>query len=1033
MKRISIIAVTNIEHGVPKYTAELINELGKCSETVAVISRKNSNASRELSKYANYVVVSSGTLFTELYRTGAEYVLNLSAEEKTEQILFVLDNFFGPFNGVESVIETAEEKIPYADMWSLSESADKDKDLCLFAINEKVILFPGFRDFCEKKWKTDSGSDFLNCLKDFLSLNNFSSDCIFKLNQDKNTVIYDAYSLVSAGFPVLFLDSVTCFFRSVLALKKASGLKSVLEYISHNTEYDVGLILQYAIEASDPFEFLSLMGNHFIVAEEKEIKHRSDAVLVFHAHYDDLIDENISRLNEIAQVCDVIITTTSKEKQQLISRKIEKAQYLSEYGARVILSQGNGRDMAGLLVEARPYISGYKYIGFTHDKKSSHHQRLSGESFKEIITENIICSAGYAESVISLLEKNEYLGLLVPPPPEHSKYFAVTGRRWCENFSCFVKLCGKLGIEVPAQPQWSSFALGTAFWCRYDALRDLFEYDWQHCDFPAEPMPPNGTLSHAIERCFPYIAKKNLYATGIVYTQKTASEYLNMQEYMLTDIVTLLNSRISSESHDLVSYEEKLSKKLKPIKTVRKTAHSSGGYRKHSVIRGIKRRLGVLINKERIKNNSGAKILVILHLFYMESWKEIKEYLKNLEPYNFDLIVTYTAEKEDRGVLADILSYKPEAILKKCRNLGYDVGAFTEVLSEIDTDSYDIIFKLQSKGVKRPKIYIYGNYFKRRDWFLNLFEGCIGAFSVHKTVDKLINDKSAGLVAAENLIVSDPAHKQNMVKAFMREKSINIPDKYLFVAGSCFAVRSCLMKPIGDMKLKVEDYKPAGAEFSLSHIMERLICLTVLDSGYNLCGNKALTLRRTLKKFSADYLVRKKYTGLRLLDDKRFTLDDEFVYFSIEHRLIKKYELVNVPLGKIQREWLGKTIPLKECYPYRYLVTGDKNLYDEYGRLNKMNYGLDIMSLERFERLADSLDRNGFENEYVVVVNKDNVLLDGQHRCCYMLYKYGEDYEVPCLRIQEISLVGQSFKNYLKRNLSEKSLEKLKRIYRKWF
>ena len=59
------------------------------------------------------------------------------------------------------------------------------------------------------------------------------------------------------------------------------------------------------------------------------------------------------------------------------------------------------------------------------------------------------------------------------------------------------------------------------------------------------------------------------------------------------------------------------------------------------------------------------------------------------------------------------------------------------------------------------------------------------------------------------------------------------------------------------------------------------------------------------------------------------------------------------------------------------------------------------MSQERFDDLIKSIDKEGFRNENVIVVNEDNILMDGQHRCCYMMYKFGEDCKVPVLRLYE--------------------------------
>lgn len=427
------------------------------------------------------------------------------------------------------------------------------------------------------------------------------------------------------------------------------------------------------------------------------------------------------------------------------------------------------------------------------------------------------------------------------------------------------------------------------------------------------------------------------------------------------------------------------------------------GYFPLSRKRAKARRKGLEKYRALAEKNKNARILVILHLFYMSAWKEIKEYLKNLDAYGYDLVVAHTDAIVDEDVLSDIREYKPDVRISRFPNLGYDVGTFTEILSETDLDRYDIVFKLQSKGVHRRRIFIYGEYMKGRDWFLNLYEGCLGAGTVHVTVDKLMNDPSVGLVAARNLIVEDPPHKRNMVKSFMEKEGFPVPGKYLFVAGTCFAVKACTMKRIADMHLKVSMYPAAGRGFTLAHKMERLVCFAVLTAGYGFHGNDVLMFRRVWRKLSPRRWRIRHLTGMRLLDDPRFRIDDEFAFFSLEHRLIKKYELVTLRLGDIRRNWKENIIPLRECMPYKYLMTGNPEVYEEYMRQNAQYYKLDIMSRERFDALIRSMEGNGFTDQTAVVVNGRNIVQDGQHRCCYLIYRYGEDYEIPCVRIYEVA------------------------------
>ena len=80
-------------------------------------------------------------------------------------------------------------------------------------------------------------------------------------------------------------------------------------------------------------------------------------------------------------------------------------------------------------------------------------------------------------------------------------------------------------------------AIGNCFWAKYDALKPLFELNWNYDDFPQEPMPADGTVSHALERIHGYVAASEGYYTEFVMTDEYArSEYFN-KSYMFSSTI----------------------------------------------------------------------------------------------------------------------------------------------------------------------------------------------------------------------------------------------------------------------------------------------------------------------------------------------------------------------------------------------------------------------------------------------------------------------------------------------------------------
>ncbi|MBQ4068013.1 MAG: hypothetical protein IJC76_02055 [Lachnospiraceae bacterium] len=421
-------------------------------------------------------------------------------------------------------------------------------------------------------------------------------------------------------------------------------------------------------------------------------------------------------------------------------------------------------------------------------------------------------------------------------------------------------------------------------------------------------------------------------------------------------------------------------------------------YKRHAVRRFIGRHLGRIIYCNTIRKNKDKKILLCLHLFYMQSWKEIKEYFKNLKPYDFDLCITYPEGLYDESVMNDIKKFKPDAKIFACANKGFDVGPYLEALNSYDLTQYDIIFKLHSKGTAREKIFIYNNFFKKRDWFLYLFEGVLGSFNVHKTIKILSEKNEYGLVASSNLIVEDPPHKQNLLYKWMDELNIERPKNgYEYIAGTCFAVRAELQNNIKRLNMNLDSFADsARGTFSLAHGMERVVCLDITEQGYKFYGTKVCRLRQKIRSIGVDDY--RKTSAIRMLYDDRFTLDDEFFYRGLEHRRVQSWEIVEMPLNKIRRRWFdGLIYSLTECAPYKYLQ-GDTKAYDEYCEYHHIN-NLPDMTRLRFDTLINSIKENGYNPDNIIVVSKTNILLDGQHRACCLMHLYGENYKAKVLKV----------------------------------
>lgn len=432
-------------------------------------------------------------------------------------------------------------------------------------------------------------------------------------------------------------------------------------------------------------------------------------------------------------------------------------------------------------------------------------------------------------------------------------------------------------------------------------------------------------------------------------------------------------------------------------------SYQRGDYRRYSIWRFICRWIGIVLNLPRIIRNHKCRTLVVVHLFYMRSTEEIIEYLKNLKFYKYDLMITYIDGCYEQSSLEKIAKFKPDTKFLKYGNKGFDIGPFIDALNQVDLSDYDIVMKMQSKSTGKM-VFIYNQFFKNRDWFRNLWDGVMGSFAVHRTIAKLYKGKKYGLTAAKNLIVHDPEHKQELTKKILEEHGIKCEKDYLFVAGSCFAIRSECLKKVKKAGLTIKDFENTGRGFfSLAHAVERMICFSATPK-YKYCGNKVDYWQR-IKWGRVERRLRK-MSGMKAMKKlEGYNIPADYMWFNVEHSFMKDARIEKMKLGDIKRKHpeSEEIIGLDQCEPYLYLLGGKKNkeIYRKYCEYHVKNE-LPNMSIARFDNLIKSIKKNGYDEKVPIVVNDRDIICDGQHRACVLLYLYGKDYEIPIVRTYPI-------------------------------
>lgn len=248
--------------------------------------------------------------------------------------------------------------------------------------------------------------------------------------------------------------------------------------------------------------------------------------IIIHLYYTDTVDYYFEYIKKVPVGINVYISVSSASMKHLVDDFVKK-NHLSHH--HIIMKENRGRDISAILVACREIALRYKYICFIHDKKA---KECGDELYKREIKlwiddmwMNTVMSADYIYNVINLLQKRDSLGLLVPPEVAGSKLRVVYSDNWGKNFENTVKLAEELKLDCNLQKEYPPVSIGTVFWAKTNALEKLLKKEWKYEDFWDEPLPNDGTISHAIERILGYVAQDAGYDTGYIMANKFAETY----------------------------------------------------------------------------------------------------------------------------------------------------------------------------------------------------------------------------------------------------------------------------------------------------------------------------------------------------------------------------------------------------------------------------------------------------------------------------------------------------------------------------
>jgi glycosyltransferase involved in cell wall biosynthesis len=229
---------------------------------------------------------------------------------------------------------------------------------------------------------------------------------------------------------------------------------------------------------------------------------RSIRNVAVHAHiyYKDLAPELRRYLGNIPVPFHLYLTTDAADKATEI--KAAFAGMKNIRGIDVLIVPNRGRDIGPMIVALGDTLSHNEIVLHIHTKRSPHNPELRG--WRRYLLQSLLGSPSTVAAILNRFDEDPRLGVLYPQTYWPVLPFMRIGGNGAAMNS-LLKRVGQFSVKIE-NIDTSAFPTGFMFWFRGNVIEPFNRMSLSFEDFEPETGQVDGTLAHAIERTFCYVA-----------------------------------------------------------------------------------------------------------------------------------------------------------------------------------------------------------------------------------------------------------------------------------------------------------------------------------------------------------------------------------------------------------------------------------------------------------------------------------------------------------------------------------------------
>jgi predicted HAD superfamily hydrolase len=324
-------------------------------------------------------------------------------------------------------------------------------------------------------------------------------DKLIPFKSKRSYLIYKAYSIVTYPFKLIIkiiIKTIKLIF-SILLPKK---IRRKLDHKIHLSRR-ISKLMDMAYYPDLPRRKCIKDNDDCILLNNKTTANGKIAVHA-HMYYVDLTNEFVSYLRNIPYKFDLYISTMRKKDIPVMYLKFQTIANADKIVIKK--SKNSGRDYGPMFVLFGNDLKNYDYILHIHTKKSL---RMGSEQagWRHHLLNGVLGSKEHVMQCFDLMD-NHNVGLVYSSTYQGIDFLIYS---WILNSRFAKKYFEKCGFEI--KDEYLNFSAGSMFWCKTDAIKQLFDLNLEWEDFGDEEETIEGTLAHAIERIFGIACKYNNY------------------------------------------------------------------------------------------------------------------------------------------------------------------------------------------------------------------------------------------------------------------------------------------------------------------------------------------------------------------------------------------------------------------------------------------------------------------------------------------------------------------------------------------